>query len=430
MTGLSLRLHLEIYPLLVLFLGAFFSEDIYPGLFLHPAEEIKRVVRSTTRVFLVCLAFSFLLKDTDHYSRTVLLSTWLIGTVAVILSRHITRSVFHRQTWWNIPAVVLGAGPAAQRLLHNLTKADLGIRITGVLSEEPHTQWDTSLPPVIGDLTVAPLVVSIGAARYAILAMPHRSPAEITAIIQQHCRRFRHVLLVPDLPMICSVGVVSRDLGGELGLEIPQRLSFPVPRLFKRVADLFVSTTALLLLSPLLMVIAILIKITSRGPIFFGHRRCGRDGQSFRAWKFRSMVQDSNRVLDEYLMNNPEAMREWSADHKLRKDPRVTSVGSFLRRFSLDELPQLANVLFGQMSLVGPRPIVENEIERYADGYDLYCRVTPGITGLWQVSGRNNTTYPERVTFDRYYVRNWSVWLDLYILVRTFRVVLKAEGAY
>jgi Undecaprenyl-phosphate galactose phosphotransferase WbaP len=172
------------------------------------------------------------------------------------------------------------------------------------------------------------------------------------------------------------------------------------------------------------------IKLTSPGPVLFGHQRYGRDGQVFRAWKFRSMVQNANHILDEYLSNNPEAMREWLADHKLRNDPRVTPIGSLLRRFSLDELPQLFNVLLGHMSLVGPRPIVENEIERYADGYDLYRRVPPGITGLWQVSGRNNTTYQERVAFDRYYVRNWSVWLDLYILARTFRVVLQAEGAY
>jgi Undecaprenyl-phosphate galactose phosphotransferase WbaP len=422
--------YLAIYPVLILFLGAFHSQDIYPGLFLHPAEEIKRIVHSTTRVFLACLALSFLWKNTDHQSRSVLLTTWLAGTVAVIISRHVVRGIFRARPWWKIPAVVLGTGPAAQRLLHDLDRADLGIRITGVLSEEPQTHWDTSLPPIIGDLPVAPLVSSIGAARYAILAMPQKSAAEITAIIQHYCRDFRHVLLVPEMPMICSVGIFSRDLGGVIGLEIPQRLCCPIPRFCKRVIDFFGSVIALVLLAPVLLVIAASIKLTSRGPIIFSHQRCGRSGKIFRAWKFRSMTQDANAVLDQYLMNNADAMREWSANHKLRRDPRVTRVGSLLRRFSLDELPQLVNVLFGQMSLVGPRPIVENEIERYADGYDLYVRVTPGITGLWQVSGRNNTSYEERVAFDRYYVRNWSVWLDVYIFARTFRAVFEAEGAY
>ena len=427
---LSIALYLETYPLLLLALGVFFFEDIYPGLFLHPAEEMKRIVHSTTKIFLMCLTFSFLWKSTDRYSRSVLLVTWLAGTVAVIVSRQLVRSRFVEKPWWKTPAVVLGTGPEAQRLLRNLRKGDVGIRVTGVLSEEHTTEWDSSLPPVIGDLSFAPLVVAMGAARYAIVVMPSKSPAEITALMQEHCRHFRHVLLVPELPKTCSVGILSRDLAGDIGLEIPQRLCFPVIRLCKRLVDLSVTFVSLLILSPLFLLIAVLVKVTSRGPVFFSHRRQGRNGIEFRAWKFRSLVDNASQVLDDYLMNNPEAMREWSEFHKLRKDPRVTLIGGVLRRFSLDELPQLFNVLMGQMSLVGPRPIVEQEIERYADGYELYRQVKPGMTGLWQVSGRNNTTYEERVAFDRYYIRNWSIWLDLYILARTFRAVLQSEGAY
>lgn len=427
---MSPSLYLEIYPLLLLTLGAFLFEQIYPGLFLHPAEEMKRIVHSTTKIFLMCLAFSFLWKNTDRFSRSVLLITWLAGTVAVILARQLVRSLCCDKAWWKIPAVVLGTGPSAQRLLRKIEQSACGIRITGVLSEARQTEWDSSLPPVIGDLSFAPLVVAMGAARYAIVVMPDKTAAELTALMQQHCRHFRHVLLVPELPQTCSIGILSRDLAGDVGLEIPQRLSFPFIRVCKRLVDITVSFASLIVLSPLFLGIALLVKITSRGTIFFSHKRQGREGKVFRAWKFRSLVTDANRVLDEYLMSNPEAMREWSEFHKLRKDPRVTLVGGLLRRFSLDELPQLFNVLMGQMSLVGPRPIVEQEIERYADGYNLYLQVTPGMTGLWQVSGRNNTTYEERVAFDRYYVRNWSIWLDLYILARTFRAVLRSEGAY
>jgi lipopolysaccharide/colanic/teichoic acid biosynthesis glycosyltransferase len=142
------------------------------------------------------------------------------------------------------------------------------------------------------------------------------------------------------------------------------------------------------------------------------------------------MVPDADRKLADYLVENPESLIEWERAHKLRNDPRVTWVGKRLRRLSLDELPQLLNVLMGQMSLVGPRPIVESEIERYGRGYTLYRRVKPGITGLWQVSGRNNTTYDERILLDEYYVHNWSVWLDVYILIRTVSVLATAEGAY
>jgi lipopolysaccharide/colanic/teichoic acid biosynthesis glycosyltransferase len=142
------------------------------------------------------------------------------------------------------------------------------------------------------------------------------------------------------------------------------------------------------------------------------------------------MVTDADRRLEEYLKQHPELLLEWQISHKLKDDPRITTVGKWLRRYSLDELPQLLNIIAGHMSLVGPRPIVQSEIKRYATTYDLYKRVPPGLTGLWQVSGRNNTTYEERVAFDDYYIRNWSVWLDIYILARTFRAVLHAEGAY
>jgi lipopolysaccharide/colanic/teichoic acid biosynthesis glycosyltransferase len=142
------------------------------------------------------------------------------------------------------------------------------------------------------------------------------------------------------------------------------------------------------------------------------------------------MVVNAEQALWDHLQAHPEDQVAWRCDQKLRKDPRITAVGKWLRRYSLDELPQLWNVLIGDMSLVGPRPIVKAEIAKYGDGYDLYMRVPPGITGLWQVSGRNNTTYQERVAFDEYYVRNWSIWLDAYILARTVKVVVTAEGAY
>jgi Undecaprenyl-phosphate galactose phosphotransferase WbaP len=170
--------------------------------------------------------------------------------------------------------------------------------------------------------------------------------------------------------------------------------------------------------------------MSTRGPIVYSHKRLGRNGRHFNAWKFRTMFQNADQVLELYLEEHPELREEWERDHKLKFDPRVTRIGRFLRKTSLDELPQLWNVIRGDMSLVGPRPIVDAEIEKYGAYYGLYTMVKPGITGLWQVSGRNNTTYDERVQLDAYYVRNWSPWLDLYLLLRTIRIVLFAKGAY
>jgi Undecaprenyl-phosphate galactose phosphotransferase WbaP len=180
----------------------------------------------------------------------------------------------------------------------------------------------------------------------------------------------------------------------------------------------------------LMLLLMALVKCTSRGPIFFGHTRIGQHGRKFKAWKFRSMYVNSKELLREHLAKNPEARAEWKRDHKLRNDPRVTRIGELLRKTSLDELPQLWNVLVGEMTLVGPRPIVQDEVARYGRVFKMYTSVKPGITGLWQVSGRNDVGYEERVQLDQFYVRHWSPWLDVYILGRTVITLVLRQGAY
>ncbi len=249
----------------------------------------------------------------------------------------------------------------------------------------------------------------------------------------------RHPSLFAAFPeLVCTGPARSRlsaanslvSCGLTSGVRFEEPLLLPWPRLVKRFLDIVVSAGALIVLSPLLLAIAALIKATGPGPVFFSHQRLGRAGVEFDAWKFRSMVPNASQVLAEYLDVHPELLSEWNRDHKLKNDPRITWIGSLLRRTSLDELPQLWNVLVGEMSLVGPRPIVREEIDKYGATYHDYLRVTPGITGLWQVSGRNNTTYSERLMYDEFYVRHWSPWLDIYILARTFKTVVLCEGAY
>jgi Undecaprenyl-phosphate galactose phosphotransferase WbaP len=202
------------------------------------------------------------------------------------------------------------------------------------------------------------------------------------------------------------------------------------PRRIKRVFDLvFAALLALAAALPALL-IALAIILDSRGPVFFVHTRIGKGRRPFRLWKFRSMTDDAGARLAEYLAANPERDREWARTHKLRADPRVTRVGRFLRKTSLDELPQLWNVLRGDMSLIGPRPIVSQEASKYGVGFALYSQVLPGLTGLWQVSGRNDTHYSRRVDLDCQYIRNWSVALDLKILLKTAGVVARGRGAY
>jgi Undecaprenyl-phosphate galactose phosphotransferase WbaP len=202
------------------------------------------------------------------------------------------------------------------------------------------------------------------------------------------------------------------------------------PQRFKRVFDLiFAALLALAAALPALL-IALAIALDSPGPVLFGHTRVGKGRRAFRLWKFRTMSDDAGARLAEYLAANPGRAREWAQTQKLRADPRVTRVGRFLRKTSLDELPQLWNVLRGDMSLIGPRPIVSQETPRYGVGFALYAQVLPGLTGLWQVSGRNDTHYSRRVDLDCQYIRNWSVALDLKILAKTAGVVARGRGAY
>jgi Undecaprenyl-phosphate galactose phosphotransferase WbaP len=204
----------------------------------------------------------------------------------------------------------------------------------------------------------------------------------------------------------------------------------PSLRGLKRGLDVVLASLALLLALPLLAACAAAIRLGSKGPVFFLQPRVGQGGRAFSIVKFRTMMVDAEAVLAEYLAAHPEARQEWKASQKLRVDPRITPMGRIMRKLSLDELPQLWNVIKGEMSLVGPRPIPLYEIPVYGDGYADYCRVRPGLTGLWQVSGRSNTGYTQRVELDCHYVRCWSVTRDLEIIARTLPAVVRSAGAY
>lgn len=213
-------------------------------------------------------------------------------------------------------------------------------------------------------------------------------------------------------------------------LNLRNNLSRPYNRVIKRIFDLTLTIVGGLMISPILLLIALVVAIDNRGRIIFAHRRVGAAGKKFSCYKFQTMVPDAKEKLEKYLAENPEAQREWDETFKLINDPRVTKLGAFLRRTSLDELPQLWNVIRGEMSLVGPRPIVQKEVPRYGKNIREYYMVLPGITGMWQVSGRSDTTYPERVAMDTWYVRNWSVWIDLMYLFKTVKAVIIGKGAY
>jgi len=266
--------------------------------------------------------------------------------------------------------------------------------------------------------------------RTAIVAMPGVPGERLIPMIERYADSFQRILVIPDLFGLSAAEADVRDLQGSLALEIRKNLLYRRNRIAKRIIDLCLLLAAAVLVLPVVALVGLAILAESGRPIFFGHQRVGRHGRPFTAWKFRTMVQEADRVLRVALAGGPALDREWESAQKLKRDPRLTRVGGILRRLSLDELPQLWNVLRGEMSLVGPRPIVAEEVPRYGERISQYYQVLPGLTGLWQVSGRSDLRYEDRVWLDMHYVRNWSVWLDIVILVRTVWVVIAGVGAY
>jgi exopolysaccharide biosynthesis polyprenyl glycosylphosphotransferase len=272
----------------------------------------------------------------------------------------------------------------------------------------------------------------LGPGRIAVV-LPETSAAGAWKLADDICRLLPADVRRPE----CDVYEypTDEDAGGR-GSESKQKVRpmhelivEPLP-VWKRAIDVLGAGTALVVAAPLMLLVILLIKWQSPGPALYQHERIGRHRRRFKVWKFRTMVCNADRMLNDYLAAHPQYREEWEHEHKLKNDPRITPIGRWLRKTSIDELPQLWNVLCGEMSLVGPRPIVTAEVAKYDSKIGPYCNVLPGITGMWQISGRNDTTYAQRVELDSYYARNCSLWLDVFILVKTVRVVLLRQGAY
>lgn len=423
-------LYIDLWPALLLFPLAYALAGLY-GVGVAPPEELRRLSYATSLVFVILGAATFMYKAGADYSRGAFVFAWGLALVLVPLGRALARELFARKPWWGAAVLVLGAGKTGEEVVRALQKQPgLGLRPIALLDDDPAKQGrEIGGVPVPGGLERAREFALMGV-RHAIVAMPGVPRSRLLELLEIHGDTFPHLILIPDLFGFSSLWLTTRDLGGVLGLELRQRLLLSGPRWVKRVADIALLIIFALPVALLIAVIGVLIRLDSPGSVFYGQWRVGLSGNRFRAWKFRSMVQDADRLLAEYLQRHPELQEEWERDQKLKHDPRVTRLGRLLRKTSLDELPQLWNVLKGEMSLVGPRPILDEQIKRYGSHLSLYTKVRPGLTGLWQVSGRNDTTFAERAAMDVYYVRNWSPWLDLYILARTVWVVLFGKGAY
>jgi Undecaprenyl-phosphate galactose phosphotransferase WbaP len=284
--------------------------------------------------------------------------------------------------------------------------------------------------PYLGPVTQLSRIARRYSARWGIVA-PGGCDGMDMLQVTNYAGALPHVVILPSQFSLPSLWSCPCECAGVMGIRIRDHLQSTSARFVKRASDIIGALLGLTLMLPLFLLAALWIKLRSPGPVLYGQRRIGRHGVAFTAWKFRTMVVNADEVLESVLENDADMRQQWMIFQKLKNDPRIIpGVGSFLRKTSLDEVPQLWNILKGEMSLVGPRPCMRSQVDLYQQMYPLYTRVRPGLTGLWQISGRNETSYQQRVRLDSYYVCNWSLWLDLYIIIRTIRTLLMREGAY
>ncbi len=396
-------------------------------------KELLVIVQAWASVVGVLLLYFFLGKISEAYSRFVFIVWVLIAPVCIFLLHLLVRKILHyyRTRGKNIRhAVIVGAGELGQRMRQQLQDVPwAGIEVVGFFDDKVEEKGDLGAP-LLGKIDEVRDYLASNDIDYVYIALPMRAERKVFKLLRE-CRDLgANMLLVPDLYIYGLHHAEIQSVGDML------LLSFNPDSSWKRTFDVCFSIFVLTSLSPLFLLIAILIKLDSRGPVFYRHTRVTTCGRRFNCLKFRTMVAGAESMLDELLEQNPEWREEWEKNYKIKQDPRVTRVGRFLRKTSLDELPQFVNVLRGQMSVVGARPVVGKELEDFykANGdtsAGLYVSMKPGVTGPWQVMGRSDIEdYKERVELDDWYVLNYSLLTDIKIILKTICKVFTGKGAY
>lgn len=420
-----------IFPVWLLF---FVYEGLYTKRFSF-WDEVKALWKVAFFSTIAVFSILYLGKMGEKVSRTVLVLTGIISFPLLPLIRINIKRLLMKTGFLKSRVLVLGAGKTGELILNAIKKdANLGFDVVGFLDDNPE-----KIGKEIGGVKVhkgvkdAHRYISRCRIHDIIIAMPGIERQKLVKIINNLQHKAKNILFIPDLFGVAILGTDLQHFFQEqaIGLEVKNNLARPINIFIKRIFDFIVGFILLVMFFIPIIIISIIIRTSSKGPAIYSQERIGMGNKPFKCYKFRTMHQDAEERFNDIIKSNPHALSEWENHYKLKNDPRVTGIGDFLRKTSLDELPQLFNVLKGEMSLVGPRPVTRREIEEhYKEDANLCFSVPPGITGLWQVSGRSDTTYEQRIALDSWYVRNWNLWLDIVILLKTVRIVIKREGAW
>ncbi|WP_414713898.1 undecaprenyl-phosphate galactose phosphotransferase WbaP [Scandinavium sp.] len=392
--------------------------------------ELKELFR--TLIIFAIIELSVIAFSKWQSSRYLWVLTWIFAMTLVPVGRVLARNFLDKLGCWKKTTIIIGTGKnAADACLALRSEVSLGFDVKFMFGEKSDMTEDMEDITFVNDETLLLDNFHSKVVQFVIAVESDESEVRDHWLKMLSKHGFRHVSVIPTTRGLPLYGTDMAFLFSHevMIFRVNNNLAKRTSRFLKRTFDIICSSFIILLSSPLF--VYLWYKVTrDGGPAIYGHMRVGRHGKLFPCYKFRSMVMNSQEVLQHLLDNDAEARAEWDKDFKLKNDPRVTSVGRFIRKTSLDELPQLFNVLKGQMSLVGPRPIISEELCRYDEDVDYYLMAKPGMTGLWQVSGRNDVDYDTRVYFDSWYVKNWSLWNDIAILFKTVKVVLHRDGAY
>lgn len=397
-------------------------------------DETRNMVKAVSLATVTAMAIVTLGRLGDEVSRIMLLGMWGSSVFLFPLFRLWGKKLLYSIGLWKEMVLILGAGNSGRLAMEGLQREKhMGYYVIGFLDDDEAKKTTViNGKRVFGKIKYFPKYINRLGIKTVLIAMPSLNTEKLSALTSSVQNYAANTMVIPDLKGIALLNTDLMHLFYEeiFLMRIKNNLKSITNRFVKRFFDITVSLIFLPLLMPLIGIIGILIRLETPGPTIYAHDRLRKNGKTFRCYKFRTMLKDAEDTLKEILGNNEQLRSEWEKNWKIKEDPRVTKVGQFLRKTSLDELPQIFNVLKGEMSLVGPRPYLSREKHDIGKNIQIICSAKPGITGLWQVSGRSNTGYEYRVKLDSWYVMNWSLWFDIAILFKTVRVVIKMEGAY
>lgn len=396
-------------------------------------ETLQRTFYAVLYSEIFCVVLLYLFKTSNYVSRAYVVIFFAMAFICLCISRQLLIKTCRRLNLMKEAVVFIGAGKTTQKII-DFTRNNncFGINVAGLFDETPKIKDITEKYHTFRDLEETKDYIQLYKIRTVIIAVPSMEKEKLLNLIEDLQPIVRNLMFVPNIVGMPVFNLEVKRLyeNNMVLLGIKNNLAKKTNRRIKRVFDIVLGIMFCTIIVPILAIAAFCIKLDTKGPIFFNSERIGKNGKLFKCYKLRSMYVNADKIFEAYLSKNRQAQEEWNKFQKLKdNDPRLTKVGKFIRKYSIDELPQIFNVLKGEMSLVGPRPYLPREKVLMENWYNDIISVLPGMTGYWQVNGRSNVNFNGRLKMDNWYIRNWSIWIDIELLIRTFKVVINGKGA-